>query len=381
MLNQVFKLFCLDRLYFEQYNKYIIINDNTYNIILEQIKLIYLHTNKTSILKEDLIQVVLQITKEQHYFELINKIYSIEIEQDYIDIILQQIKNRFIVYSLNKETNDKIQQEKFEEISSLSDILLLREEEQKTTIVPSTLNLEELNENRKGYNWPITALTNHLGLLPDSTFGLIAARVEVGKTAFILNCILCFLSQQARVLHFNNEDPITKILERYYILEYQQPKNNILINISKCAEKFIEKYKDKLLIYDITEIPLDTLDSIIKKESPDVVVIDQVDPLAKDIDPMSLELMYRKLRQIAKKRETRIIGVTQASAIQQVYLKLDDLHGSKVGKQGSLDYLIGIGMDQFYPEKRYFSLPKNKLTGDHSKFVVHYKPELMKYVE
>ena len=117
---------------------------------------------------------------------------------------------------------------------------------------------------------------------------------------------------------------------------------------------------------------------LVRKHNPDVLIIDQawkIKVSKQDRSDLTLTEIFRSLREIAKEYNIHILGTTQADseAYDKEYLKMHNLFGSKVGVQGEMDYIIGIGKKNTDVSKdnwRYITFPKNKLTGNESNKVI-----------
>ncbi len=344
--------------------------------IFEQIKLYYLHNDIHSIAIEELQTILLQLYKSNTYTSLIQDIYNTTINEEYINTLTITIYNRYIVSSIHSITKDMIEAQDFSNLEPIIDLTTSTNTIEDEEV--SSLSLIELSKEHKGLSWPFEKFQQYLGLLPPSTHGLVVGPVEVGKTALITNLSLYFMKRGARVLHLNNEDPIRKLMERYYMIYWGRTISEINSALQDCSERFEKEFKGKLFVFDTAGLSLLKIDRLVKKYTPEVVLIDQLDPMINENDPGSLEKLYEGARHIAKRNNTRVISVTQASDGVGKFLQLREVHNSKVGKQGSLDYMIGIGGDPYMPHERYISLPKNKLTGRHENFILLFDSTCMR---
>ncbi len=80
------------------------------------------------------------------------------------------------------------------------------------------------------------------------------------------------------------------------------------------------------------------------------------------------------MRNLAKKNDILVIGVTQAgdSGTNKLRLEMGDIDFSNTGMPAQMDLIIGVGSNEEYDSKswRMISLPKNKLSGEHLYFPV-----------
>lgn len=376
---QIIKAMLLDRQVYEDHSEALSFKEVYLHNIFEQIKLYYLHNSTIdSITIKDITNVIQQLYKDNIYILILEDINSTEINKEYIEHLTLILHNRHTIYTLKETVIKLIEEQSFDNIEPLQEILSEPISSSDSDI--STLSLQEITSFKDGLSWPWEVMNKSLGRIPESTHGILAARVEVGKTAFIVNCILHFLSQGATVLHVNNEDPIAKLLERYYMIYWGVDGDTIKSKLEKCSEEFSRIFKNQLFILDSSGLYTQALGKKIALLSPDFVVVDQLDDMTKDKDPKSLEILYSATRNLAKKHNTRILSVTQASAGDSTHLDMNDLYGSKVGKPASADYIITLGKNA-YGYQRYIFLPKNKLTGKHDKFELLFDPVTMRMVE
>jgi thiamine monophosphate synthase len=124
------------------------------------------------------------------------------------------------------------------------------------------------------------------------------------------------------------------------------------------------------------------------------VIIDQADKINISGNFNSsherLRELYRRLREISKKYNIALIGVSQASNDARGHTRLSpfDMEGSKIGKAAESDLIIGIGkheqgdIDDSEPDPtRYLTVGKNKLTGWHGTVICQIDAPISRYVE
>ncbi len=375
---QTLKLFCIDRRYFVRYSTIVNFDDAILQVIADQITILYQHNSENCIEKNNLISVIRLLKLDDVYLQAIESIYSADTQTDGIEAILHRVHNRYLLYQLSNDINEKIQTSAFDSLDSIQELLVNEIDDPAEDNKVISLELTGYESN-PGYNWPLRKIQERLGPLPEQTHGLIYAPVEAGKTAMVSNCSLFFRQQGAKVLHLNNEDPKQKVLERYYINFFRLPISVIREDLRKYSALFSAAHSGRLIIIDDAALTAFQVDYLVRQHKPDVVFIDQSDHLARDGEAATLEALYYKLRQVAKRRNTRVISVTQASRSDGPYLGISDLHNSKVGKQGQLDWMMGIFPPANYPGFRNISFPKNKLTGNHRSCVIKFDPILLRY--
>jgi hypothetical protein len=103
--------------------------------------------------------------------------------------------------------------------------------------------------------------------------------------------------------------------------------------------------------------------------------------------------LYLQLREIAKRHECAIIGVSQANANAAGRTRVTpfDAEGSKIGKFAEADLVFGIGKydddttgdegDDEDNRSRFITIGKNKLNGYHGTITCQIDPYRSRYTE
>lgn len=249
-------------------------------------------------------------------------------------------------------------------------------------------NIEEIVAKQlkePGIKWRLSSLNEHLGDITGKTLGHIFARVDTGKTSFVISEEAHWVTQlkdDEVIVHFNNEEDGEKVMTRFYQALLNRSKEFLFSNPGKCQKEFKKRGGDRLLLFDEAIISIETIESILSKHNVKVVVIDQADKISfigqhKFNDVARLQQVYARLRELSKKYNVHILTVGQASqsAENKKWLVPTDVDSSKTLKPGEFDYIIGIG--RMFGEAlnqediRYIHLCKNKLgTGQHAQVQV-----------
>ena len=95
------------------------------------------------------------------------------------------------------------------------------------------------------------------------------------------------------------------------------------------------------------------------------------------------------MRELAKRHDCAVIGVSQASAEAEGKTRVDFsmMEGSKTGKAAEADVVLGIGKHSGTNEDgepdhtRFLTISKNKLSGYHGSIPVMIEPEIGRYRE
>lgn len=362
-------------------------------IIIKVLDFIYknnLYNNNTETISKDFLIALLEeqynkLKNKDTIKEIINNIYNIKttIEEENI-ILLNNLKNYYLEKIITESIN-LLENTNTVEIDGLDKYLLEYKNYQGLLIENNDWlvdydvdTLLEIENDSYGYDWFCEELSEVLGKIKGGDLGLVVASVNTGKTAFILTIAMSLLKQGAKVLHINNEERGSKVklraLENYLDINKFQIFNN-----KELAQDVIDNvFKDNYFLYDIPSVGIRDVKLLVKKHNPDVLLIDQawkVKVSKQDRNDLTLTEVFRSLREIAKEYDIHILGTTQADSdgYDKEYLKMHNLFGSKVGVQGEMDYIIGIGKKDIEASKdnwRYITFPKNKLTGNESNKVI-----------
>lgn len=203
------------------------------------------------------------------------------------------------------------------------------------------------------------------------------ARPEVGKSATCVSINSGFARQGLKSLYFINEDRPQDIILRHVANLSGLNKQQIAADPKRAMSLANDAGFKNLLVVSASPGTPKQIQEYIDKYEPDAVVIDQLRNLKVRSDNRvnQLELAATEIRNIAKRMNVLTIGVTQAgdSADGKAVLEMGDVDFSNTGIPAQADVMIGIGMNAELEaeERRVISLPKNKLSGDHSSFPVN----------
>ena len=248
------------------------------------------------------------------------------------------------------------------------------------------LELVKKKASQPGLSWRVNCLNLHVGDLKGKSLGHVFARVDTGKTSFVLSEAANWIKQLKEdevIVHFNNEEDGEKLMQRFCQSLLEVTKEQLEQYPVECDKEFKKRGGDKFKLYDSAVIFIEDIESVLKEYNVRVVLVDQADKLHftgdKSVgDVARLQAIYAKLRELAKKYGCDILTVGQASqsAENKKWLSTTDLDGSKTLKPGEFDYIIGIGRiqdaDSVDNGFRYIHLCKNKMgTGQHAQQSVY----------
>ena len=335
----------------------------------------------TRVAKENFINLLGDIKKEKPN----KKIASTILESLY----RQNIAKKIAVISTELYNNTR--ESGFNDIQNLIDESkgVSKEEYENVTKDISEL-IENLKDNTK-WKFNLTDLRNRVNGIGEGNLIIIFARPESGKTAFWVNLVAGqdgFATQGAKVCALINEEPAIRTQMRLINAHTGMKFNEIKENPVKAGGMW-EKIKNNIQILDTVDWTLEKIDSYLAKEKPDVLVIDQLDKVHIDGKFLrgdeKLRAIYTGAREIAKRRDCSLIGISQASADASGKwdMTFDMMENSRTGKAAEADLIIGIG---YKPNSEYsnesdrsLSISKNKITGWHGKIMVKIEPGLSRY--
>lgn len=409
---QIIKLFCADKEYYSKYYTYVNLNyiktnytshyklfnsiDSYYNAYPDKENI-----NTTELELQYNSNYLLQESERKELTFLVTRIFEAEItNKDAVVNLLNEHRRRGLAGDLAKLALD------VEDGSATPDSLIEKFKDFEIDEVEDkgfdfqNMDLDHIyeeQENNPGLRWRLNWLNKSLGSLRQGNFGFIFARPETGKTTFLASEITHMIKQtDGDILWFNNEESNLAVAERIN-QAFAGVERNILKGQQR--EAYRQQYKDivgnriKLIGNEITESTNPkVIEDILKATNPALIIFDQIDKIKgfkADRNDLELKAIYQWAREIAKKYAP-VIAVSQASgeADGKLWLTMNMVDGSKTGKQGEADWMLGIGKEADNTSRlRYFNILKNKLPGDddtlpdlrHGSTQVLIKPEIARY--
>jgi len=235
--------------------------------------------------------------------------------------------------------------------------------------------VEALKNQNRIKLWP-KALQEATGGAMRGNNVLVFGRPEVGKSLFIINMVGGLLHDGYKVLFIENEDPAKATMSRI-VCRLAEKHIIDVIEDPDAAESLIKtKGYDNLILKSLSPGTFRDIQSLIDHHGVDVVVINQLRNIwvGKESRVEQMEIAATSARNLAKKNDILVIGVTQAgdSGTNKLRLEMGDIDFSNTGMPAQMDLIIGIGSNEEYDGKswRMISLPKNKLSGEHLYFPV-----------
>lgn len=230
--------------------------------------------------------------------------------------------------------------------------------------------------------WPEQLNTRTGGALKGHHI-VVFGRPEVGKTLFSVNMVSGWLRDGHKVLYVGNEDKIDTIKERVRWNLAGMTAPQVAQFTDEANRRALNKGWDNLKAVHVYPGSAPEIADLIEQTEPDCLVVDQLRNMrsagggksgtkAQRLDDVACDV-----RQLLAKYNLLGLSVGQANAGEhghaKVWLELDDFDESRTGVPGQADLMVGIGMDPALDahNQRALSLPKNKLSGDHTGFVVN----------
>jgi replicative DNA helicase len=243
------------------------------------------------------------------------------------------------------------------------------------------------------WKFNIKTLGDRIDGVGEGNLMVIFARPETGKTAFWVSLVAGyegFAHQGAKVHCFINEEPAVRTQMRMVSAWTDMHKLDIQDSMKEAKEEWA-KISDNIVCHDSVDWSLESLDKYCEDNKPDIVIVDQLDKINVEgtfsRGDERLRAIYLGAREIAKRRNIALIGVSQANAEAEgsAVLSFDMMENSRTGKAAEADLIIGIGKAQQDGDTpnflRNLNVIKNKINGWHGIVNSILVPEKSRYIE
>ncbi len=407
--NRIIK-FCLNRDFFEENRKRISKNNFTnglaevYTVIGDTYKK---HNNIQKLSVEEVKDAYFNIYKpasttahRQKMEAILDNIGNDNTEYN-ADIVSDTLKNlrmlehaKQVIEEANGVWNGKSK--------SLSTVKKLVEEfdedviESEDGLTPVTKDIGEMLDAvsvTSKWKFNIKTLGDRIDGVGEGNLMVIFARPETGKTAFWVSLVAGyegFAHQGAKVHCFINEEPAVRTQMRMVSAWTDMHKLDIQDSMKEATEEWA-KISDNIVCHDSVDWSLESLDKYCEDNKPDIVIVDQLDKINVEgtfsRGDERLRAIYLGAREIAKRRNIALIGVSQANAEAEgsAVLSFDMMENSRTGKAAEADLIIGIGKAQQDGDTpnflRNLNVIKNKINGWHGIVNSILVPEKSRYIE
>ena len=251
----------------------------------------------------------------------------------------------------------------------------------KETYEPVHEDYEELlHEETQDPDFPFSwgLLHDNVPGLYRGNLGIIFARPETGKTTFCAFTAAQYIKQGKKVVYWANEEPAKKIKLRIIQSCLQKDKEEMRRDIESDRQVWQTLIKPHLTIMDSVGTSIEELDEYCSVNKPDVVFCDQLDKFKiggeYNRGDERLKEIYVRAREVAKRNDCLVWAVCQANyeAHDRQWIDFSMMDGSRTGKAGEADIIIGIGKTGEADQEnvtRHVCVSKNKINGYHG--IIH----------
>ena len=204
---------------------------------------------------------------------------------------------------------------------------------------------------------------------------LVGARPNTGKTSFHASLVAGadgFAHQGAKCIVLCNEEAYTRVAARYISASTLMTIKEVHTNKALAAKRYNSINKN-IQFKDSTGKGMDWVESVVKFEKPDIVILDMGDKFAdirSERSDITLKAAAIHARNIAKQYDCAVVWMSQLSAEAEGRADLNQamMEGSKTGKAAEADLMVLIGKTQQAEGEeedpiRYLNIAKNKLNG------------------
>jgi hypothetical protein len=205
---------------------------------------------------------------------------------------------------------------------------------------------------------------------------LCGARPNTGKTSFHASLIAGpegWARQGAKCVVLCNEEAYERVGARYLSAAAGMTMEEVKGNISLAKSRY-EPVRKNIRIKDSTNKDMQWVESLVKQERPDILILDMGDKFAsKTSDKSDVYLKDAAIyaRNIAKQYNCCVVWMSQLSAVAEGKVIVDQsmMEGSKTGKAAEADLMVLISKNpvvegaEEQDTQRHLNIAKNKLKG------------------
>jgi len=236
-----------------------------------------------------------------------------------------------------------------------------------------------LSKEESKWKINIPPLADRVEGISGGHFIVVGARPNTGKTSFHASLVAAeggFAQQGAKCILLTNEEAYNRVVLRYIGASSKMCVKEELPNNIALARSRYKPVADKIKIKESGGKNMDWVESVVKHERPDIVILDMGDKFAEqrsDRTDITLRAAAIHARNIAKQYDCAVFWMSQLSAEAQdrTAPNMSMLEGSKTGKAAEADLMLLIGMSAEVEGEdnnmRYINVAKNKLSGWHGK--------------
>ncbi len=241
-------------------------------------------------------------------------------------------------------------------------------------------------QNDWGFHWPQDAMNQSMRSMRPGDFGIIGARVDIGKSSKIAHAVAhwapqvdkLFPGEGRTIIWLNNEGPGNRLNQRLVNATLNMNMEE-MVNARASGRNLWDEVlqawggRRVVTVYDVHDRPLSFLENIVRRTKPVIVVVDMLDNVPFDgavgnggqRTDQILEAAYQRARIWGVKYNTAVLATSQlsAEAAGNLFPGMHLLSNSKTGKAGAADFIMMLGAsdDPLLRNSRWLSLPKNKM--------------------
>jgi len=278
----------------------------------------------------------------------------------------------------------------FAELQRLIDLAASEDVNSHETFSIVNEDLEELvkyTQRPSEFKFTLEQMSARITGMNRGDLGIIFARPEVGKTTFCCFLVAEYIRQGHSVFYWANEERASKIKLRIITSYLKKSVQDVESDIENSLENWA-KVRDNLVVFDSVGTSIEELDSYCGLNKPSVVIIDQLDKM-KIIGQFGrgderLKALYCYAREVAKRNDCLVWAVSQAGfeADGNQIIDYSMLDGSKTGKAGEADIILGIGKNADDEDTtRFINVSKNKINGFHGFITVDINKDVGRYYD
>ena len=205
---------------------------------------------------------------------------------------------------------------------------------------------------------------------------LVGARPNTGKTSFHASLIAGpegWAHQGAKCVVLCNEEAYERVGAVYLSAASNMSMDEVKANVALARSRY-EPVRKNIRIKDSTNKDMQWVESLVKQEKPDILILDMGDKFAsKTSDKSDVYLKDAAIyaRNIAKQYNCCVVWMSQLSAVAEgkVYVDQSMMEGSKTGKAAEADLMVLISKNPIVEgadeedTQRHLNIAKNKLKG------------------
>jgi KaiC/GvpD/RAD55 family RecA-like ATPase len=232
------------------------------------------------------------------------------------------------------------------------------------------------NDSQTQWKFNIPSLQRRVEGVSGGHLLVVGARPNTGKTSFHASLIAGadgWASQGAKCVVLCNEESYERVGARYLSAATNMTMDEVKGNVALARSRY-EPVKKNIRIKDSTNKDMQWVESVVKHERPDILILDMGDKFAsKTSDKSDVFLKDAAIyaRNIAKQYGGCVVWMSQLSAVAEGKVIVDQsmMEGSKTGKAAEADLMVLIsknpvveGADE-QDTQRHLNIAKNKLKG------------------